>query len=242
MDDLHNADQPALELLRLASHALHDTRVMVAAAFRTCGMAQRCWTGALVESRNWSARRVELAGLEPAATAQLFNQVVGERWAGSVIRRIHNLTGGNPGLVLETAYSCLEQAGSNGLNALGVKVPGAVRTAVEERLAPLSPDARRLLGLASVIGESFETQTVAELGQIGSELALRALAEVEGAGLIGSVSERGYRFANGFVRRVLYEQFPARPRAALHKQLASALEAAAATTTRPTAQRSRLTC
>jgi hypothetical protein len=89
----------------------------------------------------------------------------------------------------------------------------------------LSPAARGLLGIASAIGNTFASQLLLDLTPLTVKDTLDALSESEAARLIRSVGRDGYRFVMGFVRKVLYEEFPSARRAALHRQIAAALQA-----------------
>ena len=96
---------------------------------------------------------------------------------------------------------------------------------IQQRLAVLSPQARGLLGIASAIGNTFTPQLLLNLVPLAVKDALAALAESEAAGLIRPIASEGYRFVMGFVRKVLYEEFPSTKRTSLHRQIAAALEA-----------------
>jgi tetratricopeptide (TPR) repeat protein len=224
LDDLHNADECSLELLHLASDGVRDMRVLIVGAYSVCGMPVGSLTRSTVESIRRSARHMELAPLEPAMTGDLLTQLLGDGRDESLIRHVHDLTGGNPGLILETVYGSLKEAGTNSLDAVRVKVPSAIRAVIEERLAALSPEAIKLLGVASAIGDTFETELVLRVAHLGRAQALFALTELEDAGLVRPAAEQQYRLVNGFLKKVLYEQLPTTARATLHRQLANALE------------------
>ena len=110
------------------------------------------------------ARHIELAELEPAATAKLLHHVAaGYAFDEAQVQQIHQLTGGNPGFIVDTAHACLRHATPNASIPVHVGVPSAVRVIIDERLAELSTEARGLLGIASAIGNTFAPQLLSNL-------------------------------------------------------------------------------
>jgi predicted ATPase len=112
VDDLHNADEPFLALLQFTNQGFHKLRVLVVAAYSSAATSERPVARSAVESIGRHARHIELAELDLAATAKLLDRVAGKALDKLAVRRIHDLTGGNPGLILDTASSCFIQAGA----------------------------------------------------------------------------------------------------------------------------------
>ena len=160
-------------------------------------------------------------------TGELLSQVLGNALDEPVIRRIHDLTGGNPWLILETAYSWLRQGRADSSNPCPDRVPEAIRAAIEKRLGALSHETRELLGVASIIGEAFASQLLLSLVPFGRDRGLKALLEAEVAGFIWPVAHDCYHFVKGFDKRVLYEEFSSMERASLHREIAATLEVSA---------------
>ena len=226
MDDLNGADEPLLALLQIASHGFYNVRVLLAAAYSSPGTSVRSLDRPTVESIGRHARHIELAELEPAATAKLLHHVAaGYAFDEAQVQQIHQLTGGNPGFIVDTAHAYLRHATPNSSIPVHVGVPSAVRVIIDERLAELSTEARGLLGIASAIGNTFAPQLLSNLVPLTMKDAGAALSESEAVGLIRPIDRQGYRFVSEFVKKVLYEGFPVTKRASLHRQIATALEA-----------------
>ena len=105
--------------------------------------------------------------------------------------------------------------------------PDGVREVVNQRLERLTNSTTDLLELAAVAGAEFDLSVIAGSGLTGSELD-DALAQATAHGMIEELPSGrvAYRFTHELVRRALYDRLPARRRAALHLQVAEALEAA----------------
>lgn len=154
-------------------------------------------------------------------------------------------TGGNPYFLSET-FSLLRTARgrdgeplvapapggwtvspSLGPETLRAIVPGAVEDAVEEHLRDLPASVREVLEKASVVGEEFEAELLAEIAG-GGEAVGRALEELERAGLVEAADEslERYRFTHSLlphvVERRVAEASPRKLRR-LHGEVADAL-------------------
>ena len=225
VDDLDEADEPLLAFLQIAGRGFNNVRVLLVAAYSSPETSVRSLARSTVESIGRHARHIELGEIEPAATAELLRHIARNAFDEARVHQVHDLTGGNPGLILDTAYACLRSSRPNSSVRVDGGVPSAVRVVIEQRLAVLSPQARGLLGIASAIGNTFAPQLLLNLVPLAVKDALAALAESEAGGLIRPIVPEGYCFVIGFVRKVLYEEFSSTKRASLHGQIAAALEA-----------------
>jgi hypothetical protein len=224
VDDLQSGDESTLGLIRLANEDFHS-RVLLAAAYSSAEtpLSSQAFSSG-VKSSIGDSPRVELTGLSPDMTGELLTQVLTNEPDEAVTRRIHNLTGGNPWLILETAYSCLWRGSADWSNSFPDRVPAAIRAGTEKRLRGLSHNARELLGFASVIGETFAGQLLLSLVPFGRDAGLAGLSEAEAAGFIRLVGHNCYCFVKGFDKWVLYEAFSSTERASIHQKIAAAME------------------
>ncbi len=143
-------------------------------------------------------RRIELGpltqqGVDELAADQAFDQA-----------RLRHLTGGNPFFVTE-----LIAAGSDAV------IPGSVRDVVLARTANLSPEARQVVDLASVIPSRAERSLLAATDDI--------LDEVEAAGILRFDTEWVW-FRHELARRAVEGELSAVRREALNRQVFDGLE------------------
>src|SRR6185312_7241143 len=118
------------------SRRIANTRALVVVTYRDDGPSDvavlRPVIGEIATHRG--ARRLSLPSLSPEAVRRM----AGER--GKDADQLHTLTGGVPFYVREV------------LSAAPGEVPRTIEDVMVARMAPLSPEARRLLAAAAVLG------------------------------------------------------------------------------------------
>ncbi|HET7531070.1 MAG TPA: LuxR C-terminal-related transcriptional regulator, partial [Mycobacteriales bacterium] len=202
VEDVHWADEATLDLLRFLGPRLRDARTLVVASYRDDGLAAdhplQAVIGELGTQR--ATRRVGTPPLSRFAVGQLAQK------AGLPADELFALTGGNPFLVTEVLAS-----GSTG-------VPENARAAVLARVAPLSPEARRVLDAAAVIGVSVDVDLLDTVAGTKPD----AVDECLTSGAL--VSERGaFQFRHDIARIAVEEALPAHRRVDLHRRTLAAL-------------------
>ncbi len=108
--------------------------------------------------------------------------------------------------------------------AAGLDVPEGLRHVIGQRVARLSPPARRALRVAAVAGVTFSFLLLERVLDEGAAV-LDALDEAVAAGLLIELQHGEYSFAHALVRETIYEQLGSARRMRLHGQLGEALEA-----------------
>jgi len=133
-EDMHWADEATLDLLKYLGRRIHRTRAMLAVTYRDDEVGPRHpLRFVLGDLPRASTRRMSLLPLSEPAVARLAKR------AGRPSEGLHGVTGGNPFFVTEAL------AGITGT------VPNTVRDAVLSRAAMLSPAAREIAELVSVV-------------------------------------------------------------------------------------------
>jgi len=135
VEDLHWADDATLDWLRYLSRRIAKRRALIIASYRDDEMAaDSSLRGVIGQIATHAAtRRMALPPLSPEAVRRL----AGDSADGD---ELYRLTGGVPFYVAEV------------LNAAPGEVPRTIADIVSARTAALSPDARRLLEAAAVLG------------------------------------------------------------------------------------------
>jgi hypothetical protein len=174
--------------------------------------------------------RVDLGGLEPPETARLATLVARAALDADGARRIHERTDGNPLFIGETVRAYLDDGTlewRDGRVTLADddphELPLTLRAVLGARIDALEPDAREVLGVASVIGIRFHERTLAAL--LEEEPSPDALARLAAAALIQPLDDGGWRFAHPLFHDAAYAGLLASRRRSLHARLADALEA-----------------
>ncbi|HEV3114646.1 MAG TPA: AAA family ATPase [Candidatus Binataceae bacterium] len=221
VDDLHNADESSLELLRFASHGFYGLRVLIVAAYCASALAERAQSA--VRAIRGYVRQIDLAPLGYAATGEVLANILGQTPKESLIHRVHELSGGTPRLICEIEHPLLWQLAANPSDEV-LPIPDGVRAAVQDMLCVLSAKARETLGIASVIGHTFEPELVFRVAELSGDDGFTVLNELENARLIRPAGEQRYRFVHGFAREVLLRQCLPAKKALLHQRIAAAIE------------------
>jgi tetratricopeptide (TPR) repeat protein len=115
-------------------------------------------------------------------------------------------------------------------DAATVPLPSSVQTLLTARLDRLPPAERSVLGVASVIGRSFDTNAVADLASDARQDVASSLPELVRKDLIRP--ERGsegdaFRFRHVLIMQAAYEMLPKARRAELHRAVADQIVAVA---------------
>ena len=227
LDDLHDADQPSLMMLRFVARQLAETGILIVGTHREAEVRRSPPLSKLIGDLNHDARSISLAGFSEVETAELVERSGIQTADGQLVSRLHAATDGNPlfvdGIVrlLIAEHSSGDQASSD----RDFKIPDSVREAIGQRLTALSDEANSLLKAAAAIGNEFEAGLCERVVGLSAELLHRRLDEASGGGIAKSLGQGRYRFAHPLIRSAIYDGLGAAERVELHHQIAVALEA-----------------
>jgi predicted ATPase len=144
VEDAHWADEATLDLLRFLGRRMAQTRAMLIITYRDDELGpQHPLRRVLGDLPARATIRLTLPRLSEAAVDRLARQ------AGRPVEGLYAATGGNPFFVTEVLAHEAED------------LPATVRDAVLGRAARLSPPARRVLDLASIVPGAIEQWLVA---------------------------------------------------------------------------------
>ena len=221
LDDLHWADPDSLKLLEFTARQLAGRRLLLAGTYRDVEAGDRLRRVAA------TAEMTRLEGLETAHVGELMAQVTGEPAAEEIAAGMQARTGGNPLFVRELTR--LLQARRPGVGSWpGAANLDSVREVIDRRLARLSQSCIRMLTVAALDGTTLRPWLLARV--LGDDADLPALIEEAAAARV-AVTEGDRtrpRFAHDLFREVLAAELPVPARRAVHRDLATALEAARA--------------
>lgn len=241
VDDLHWLDELTLDLLHHLAHRLARERKRVPRLILTARSQELAENAAALGmvrklERAQLLQRLELAPLDPAATADLVRRLSGSSSGGVFAQRLHRATQGSPFFLLET-IRFLFDAGELEIDSHGVwstryddattdyaelPVPPNVQQAVLERIERLGPAARRVLETAALAGEGFSLDEVQPATALSDWEALEGLERASGTGLVVG-SERRYRFGHDLVRLAVDRAIGGERRRLIHLRLAETL-------------------
>ncbi len=229
LDELGAADRPSLLLLTFLARELHDCRIMIAATYRAAEVRSSPALAEALSGLGHDAETITLRGFSRDEVELLIESQTLVKPSPDAVDAIFQASGGNPFFAtsivkLETPES-LARAGHD---SIAPRLDGSNRfgAAIEGHLAPLSPDARRVLTLAAIIGREFDAAVLSKIAETQPATLANILGEFTIAGLAAEAQENPghYRFVHPLIRDALYEGIPPVERAQLHNQAGEIIE------------------
>lgn len=237
LDDLQWADRETFEWIGWFLRSTTPARVVVVATLRAGEMALETRLDAVVSELAREGRLEEIA-LEPlceSEAAALGAAVSGVALDEEASRELHAETEGHPLYIVErmraqeaqlpggaSSDHSTVQAGTSGGKRVQRPLPQRVRAIIEYRLAQLSPTARSVVGVASVVGREFALDLLAETAQLRAEDAETALEELLARRLVRDRGDGVYDFTHDRIREVAYAALGPARRRRLHRRIAEA--------------------
>jgi predicted ATPase/class 3 adenylate cyclase len=233
-EDMQGADASLLDFVEYLLEWSRDKPLLVVTLARpellekrpTWGAGHRNFTSLYLEPLSQQAMEELLVGLVPGLPPQLRKQIL-ERAEGVplyAVETVRMLL--DRGLLVEdgSAYKVVGEVET-------LEVPETLHALIAARLDGLSPEERRVLGDAAVLGKTFAPQALAALSGLDGERLEALLAGLVRREVLGLQSdprspEQGqYTFLQDLLRYVAYETLPKRERREKHLAAAEHLSA-----------------
>jgi DNA-binding CsgD family transcriptional regulator/tetratricopeptide (TPR) repeat protein len=202
-EDMHWADEATLDLLKYLGRRIQHTRAMLVVSYRDDEVGARHPLRFVVGDLPWATtHRMSLSPLSETAVAALAQQ------AGQSSADLHRITGGNPFFVTEA------------LAAVAETVPVSVRDAVLARAMRLTPAARSIAELASIVPGRTESWLLEQTVAVDD-------AAIEDCMRIGMVraEDGALSFRHELARRAFEDSLSQSQRQLLHASVFAALSA-----------------
>ena len=226
-DDLHEADQDSLEMLKFVARGLHDSHVVVIGNYRDVEVRRSQMLSEAIAELLRDGDQIPLAGLAETEVARMVEARAALAPSASFVADLHRATAGNPLFVDGVVRVLIAEgklAGAARLDLSGFKLPEGSRGAIRKRLAILSADAQGLLAVAAVIGQEFEPGLLKRVSSSTVDSLSDLLEEAAAADLIVSLDGSRHRFTHPLIREAMYNESGAAERIALHRRIGDALE------------------
>jgi DNA-binding SARP family transcriptional activator len=189
VDDLHWSDRGSLALLGQLVRTPFAGKLAVLAAYRETGAADPQLREAVADvRRHCDVERLRLEGLPENDVRFLLTSSLGTDAASDRAGPIHRRTDGNPFFVRELARHMLDGEGGD--------IPDAVREVVSARVARLPAQCAEIVSTASVLGDPFPVDLLAEVAGVDEELVIDHLDEAAEAGLVEELGPSLYAFVH----------------------------------------------
>jgi hypothetical protein len=228
VEDVHWIDDASESLLADLVGVIQESRSVMVVTYRPE------YTGVL--ARTPGARVFALAALDDSAASAITAELLGgDPSVAGVVARITEQSAGNPFYVQELVRELAERrviVGGRGAYRLAheldeVSVPPTLQATIGARIDRLTPQAKRTMNAAAVIGSRFDTELLCSVLDEPNGAGSDALAELVHGELIDQVlftPRAEYAFRHPLVRAVAYESQLRKHRATLHHRLAHLIE------------------
>ena len=232
IEDLHWADTSSLELVNHISHNLSGGHLMLC-------LTHRPKADMPLSLPNDLTATFVLSELPQSTSLQMVNKILEQReLPESIANVIVSKARGNP-LFLEEIAISLRQSGIlerlKNLSSLQLaeqiallNIPDRVQSLIMARIDTLDENMKQTLRVASVIGDTFDTPTLAALLNLPEikplENQLQKLTQLDLAHPEEGAPELTYRFKHALIREVAYDSLLFSRRRELHHNVASYLE------------------
>jgi DNA-binding NarL/FixJ family response regulator len=222
LEDLHWADGSTRDLVAFLARNVQAERLVVVGTFRTDELHRRHplrpWLAEM--DRLPRVRRIDLARFGRTELGEQMGAILGGAPEPDLLDAIERRAEGNPFFVEE-----LLAARGGGARAAGL--PETLREVLLSRVAALSQDAQRVLGMASVDGRSVEPELLAEVSARPEADLEEPLREALAAQLLvgDPANEERYRFRHALLAEAVYDDLLPSERRRLHAAYAAALDA-----------------
>ena len=228
LDNLHSADRSALALLEYLCQQIAGSPILVVGAYRHAEFDRRNPLRSVMAglARIRGFKRLQLDGLAVDEVALLLSTRIGSSVPASLVRAVHEQSGGSPLFVCEVASMLAQPASRQALSASGYRfhVPESLRDVINARLDRLPTETLELLGVAAVLGREFEVATLAGLAEAPLERVRRQLEHAEAARIVTAGLAGQFRFCHALFREVLYAEHSTITRARLHRRAGELIE------------------
>jgi DNA-binding winged helix-turn-helix (wHTH) protein len=226
LDDLHWADAGTLDLLGFMAPELRSTALCVVVTLRDGELQPGSARDQPLRRLLRHAHATPLATLDADQVAQLAESIGHHRPSDALAEAVRRAAGGIPLFALEVVRSLLREHGEQALLRLtpeSVRPPLLARDLLRVRIERLPDATRELLGIAAVIGDSFDLSLLLALSELEPESLLERLDPAVAEGHLRSEAPHTYRFVHSLFQSVLYDDLSATRKVAIHRKLGNLL-------------------
>jgi DNA-binding winged helix-turn-helix (wHTH) protein/tetratricopeptide (TPR) repeat protein len=225
IDDLHWADEPTLRFLEFLAPALERMHVLLLCTLRSSAANPVLEASVASALRRPSAALIELSGLpEDEVAALLALHEIAEP-SPELVRRVFDLTAGNPFFVAQLARWLSAHPDAARGRDDQLKLPLEARAVLRQQIAAVPRACQELLQLGAVLGQGFHISDLRRASRLcASDVLARLEPALDGRIVREDAGDVGaFHFSHPTIRETLYEDLPRTARARLHRIAADAI-------------------
>jgi predicted ATPase len=206
LDDLHDADEASLALLRFMARELKGAAIILVATYREGEVRRSSSLSKMIGELSREARSIPVSGLSESEVKQLIELRAGRTPDEMLVAKVCAATNGNPLFVDGIVRILVAEGavGSAGARDRPFEIPNGLREAIRGRLDDLSAESKSILAVAATVGNEFEFNLCRSIADVSADEAHRVLDEVSSAGIVKALSHGRYRFSHGLIREAVH--------------------------------------
>ena len=237
IDDLQWADSASLSLLHYISRSISSERILILATFRSEevsadleGHGHELAETLRLMGRESLFKEIRLKGLNQSNVGEIAESMLSGKVNGNLIESLTAESLGIPLFVVESLRMLFEQGGlvqvqnQWRLSVEKYNIPSKVVDVILRRVESLRSSQKRVLEVASVIGEKFDPKLVAAVLSQDSLDVLETLNAISERTLLVHGEGNYYRFDHAKSREMLYENIPTLLKKEIHARIADKIE------------------
>ena len=235
VDDLHWADSASLALLHYIARSIVSERILVVATFRSEEVRMGGSNNQLNETLRLMGREglfeeMKLPSLSQTDVGEIIESMLGGKANPRFVQKLAAESQGLPLFVVESLRMLHEQKELTKeheewrLTVEDFDTPAKVKDVILRRIETLNPKRKRILEVASALGEKFDPKLIGAVVSQDSFTVLDSLNEMSRNLLIYCEGDY-YCFSHAKIRELLYDQIPNLLKKEYHLRIAQKLEA-----------------
>ena len=237
LEDIHWADSASLALLHYISRFVNSERILVLATFRSEGLSfdLEGQPSSLVETlramgREDLYREIKLSSLSAFEVGLLASSMLGGQIQPTFLEKLSIESHGNALFVVESLRtlvnegSLIEENGEWRPSTDRIRIPSKVKDIILQRVSGLKLKHRKILDVASVLGEKFDFKLIASVLSQEQIQILEKLNSIAQTTSLIKFENDSYSFDHAKSREIIYEELPTPLKIGYHLMIAERLE------------------
>ena len=237
IDDIHWADSASLALLHYVSRAIASERILIVATFRNeeLNSLAEGQVYPLIETLRLMGREdlfkeIKLADLNQDDVGRVAESMLGGSLDQDFVEKLAKESRGNPLFIIESLKllsehgSFIHEHNQWRVNVDKLDIPTKVKDIILRRVSALKSDQRRVLDVASVVGDVFDPELLGIVLNQDSLQVLETLNAISQSNSLVSCEKNYFTFDHAKSREVLYEEIRLPLRIGYHNRIAERIE------------------
>jgi tetratricopeptide (TPR) repeat protein len=237
LEDIHWADSASLALLHYISRFVNSERILVLATFRSEGLNfdLEGQPSSLVETLRAMGREdlyqeIRLPNLDAHEVGLLASSMLGGHIQPAFLLNLSVESHGNALFVVESLRTlmiegCLIQENGEWRPSTDkLKIPSKVKDLILQRVSGLKLKQRKILDVASVLGEKFDYRLIASVLSQEQIQILEKLNSIAQTTSLIEFEDNSYSFDHAKSREIIYDELPLPLKTGYHLMIAERLE------------------